>query len=110
MNESVRYQLIMRAGNKESYWSGLNVGHQCLVRRTWKDINNTCFPPPILPHPSSSKQVALDSPLLLSHVSDAVPDMASDLLLAQMLQLEFDREHDVQVKAEEQHLNKRSKG
>ena len=88
----------------------LNVGHQCLARRTRKDINNTCFPPPTLPHPSSSKQVALDSPLLLSHVSDVVPDTASDLLLAQMLQLEFDREHDVQMKTEERHLNKRSNG
>ena len=53
--------------------------------------------------------MASDSPVL-SHVSDVVPDTASDLLLAQMLQLEFDREHDVRVKAEERHLNKRSKG
>ena len=61
-------------------------------------------------HPSNSKQVASDSPSLLSQAPDAVPDTASDLLLAQMLQLEFDREHDVRVRAEERHLNKRSKG
>ena len=52
--------------------------------------------------------MASDSPAV--HVSDGAPDTANDLLLAQMLQLEFDREHDSQVKAEERHMNKRSKG
>lgn len=34
----------------------------------------------------------------------------SDFLLAQMLQLEFDEEHDRQVTAEERHYNKQSRG
>lgn len=34
----------------------------------------------------------------------------SDLILAQMLQLEFDREHDRQLVAEEKQYNKQSKG
>ena len=33
-----------------------------------------------------------------------------DLLMAQMLQLEFDREHDRQLQAEEKHANKQSSG
>ena len=52
--------------------------------------------------------MALDSPVVVSDT--VVPDTANDLLLAQMLQFEFDREHDSQVKAEERHMNKRSKG
>ena len=34
----------------------------------------------------------------------------SDHVLAQMLQLEFDREHDRQLMAEEKHYNKQTKG
>lgn len=34
----------------------------------------------------------------------------SDFLLAQMLQLEFDKEHDRQLTAEEKHYNKQSRG
>ncbi len=37
-------------------------------------------------------------------------DTQDDLLLAQMLQLEYDREHDLQLRAEEKHFNKHSKG
>ena len=33
-----------------------------------------------------------------------------DYLLAQMLQLEFDKEHDLRLQAEERHFNKHSKG
>lgn len=33
-----------------------------------------------------------------------------DYLLAQMLQLEYDREHDLQLRAEEKHFNKHSTG
>lgn len=33
-----------------------------------------------------------------------------DYLLAQMLQLEFDKEHDLRLQAEEKHFNKHSKG
>ena len=68
------------------------------------------IPPPPPPPPPTSELVASDSPAVLSHLSDGAPDTANDLLLAQMLQLEFDREHDSQVKAEERHMNKRSKG
>ena len=37
-------------------------------------------------------------------------DTRDDFLLAQMLQLEFDREHDSMLTAEEKHYNKHSKG
>ena len=40
----------------------------------------------------------------------AEPDTHDDFLLAQMLQLEFDREHDSLLTAEEKHYNKHSKG
>ena len=35
---------------------------------------------------------------------------SNDLLLAQMLQLEYDREHDRQLNVEERHFNKHNKG
>lgn len=38
------------------------------------------------------------------------PDTKDDFLLAQMLQLEFDKEHDTMLTAEEKHFNKHSKG
>ena len=38
------------------------------------------------------------------------PDTSNDLLLAQMLQLEFDRQHDRLVGAEERVYNRDSKG
>ena len=37
-------------------------------------------------------------------------EVSSDLLLAQMLQHEFDREHDSLLKIEENHVNKTSRG
>ena len=37
-------------------------------------------------------------------------DTGSDYMLAQMLQLEYDREHDRQLQVEEKHFNKQSKG
>ena len=37
-------------------------------------------------------------------------DTSSDFLLAQMLQLEYDREHDRQLQVDENHFNKHSKG
>lgn len=40
----------------------------------------------------------------------AEADTRDDFLLAQMLQLEFDREHDSLLTAEEKHYNKHSKG
>lgn len=40
----------------------------------------------------------------------AEPDTRDDFLLAQMLQLDFDREHDSLLTAEEKHYNKHSKG
>lgn len=51
-----------------------------------------------------------------NHVTDTptsnegVCSTDSDLILAQMLQLEFDREHDRQLVVEEKHFNKQSKG
>ena len=41
---------------------------------------------------------------------DESPDTSNDLLLAQMLQLEFDRQHDRLVGAEERVYNRDSKG
>lgn len=41
---------------------------------------------------------------------DSSLDTSSDLLLAQMLQLEYDREHDRQLLTEEKHFNKHNKG
>lgn len=40
----------------------------------------------------------------------APEDTQDDYLLAQMLQLEYDKEHDLQLRAEERHFNKHSKG
>jgi len=37
-------------------------------------------------------------------------EVSSDLLLAQMLQHEFDREHDSLLQIEENHVNKASRG
>lgn len=37
-------------------------------------------------------------------------EVSSDLLLAQMLQHEFDREHDSLLQIEENHVNKTSRG
>lgn len=37
------------------------------------------------------------------------PDCSDDLLIAQMLQMEFDKEHDQALKSEERHQNKGSK-
>ena len=37
-------------------------------------------------------------------------DTSRDLLLAQMLQLEYDKEHDQQLLTEEKHFNKHNKG
>ena len=42
-------------------------------------------------------------------VTEDVTDTVDDLLLAQMLQLEFDREYDSLVSAQEKHQNKNSK-
>lgn len=42
--------------------------------------------------------------------STAPADTSNDLLLAQMMQLEYDREHDRMLRAEEKHFNKHSKG
>ena len=41
---------------------------------------------------------------------DCSNDTSSDHLLAQMLQLEFDREHDQQLRVEERHFNQHNKG
>ena len=41
---------------------------------------------------------------------DSLLDTSSDLLLAQMLQLEYDKEHDRQLLTEEKHFNKHNKG
>jgi len=38
------------------------------------------------------------------------PDTQDDFMLAQMLQLEYDKEHDLKLKADEKHFNKHSKG
>lgn len=48
-------------------------------------------------------------PSLLA-VGPAPEDTQDDYLLAQMLQLEFDKEHDLQLQAEEKHFNKHSTG
>ncbi len=50
------------------------------------------------------------SPLKLLSMTPAPSDTDSDVMLAQMLQLEFDREHDHRIKAEEKHYNKHNKG
>lgn len=42
-------------------------------------------------------------------MTEDISDTVDDLLLAQMLQLEFDREHDLLVDAQEKHHNKNSK-
>lgn len=43
-------------------------------------------------------------------LSDEVPDTTSDLMLAQMLQMQFDREFDDQLRREEKKFNGDSKG
>lgn len=43
-------------------------------------------------------------------VGPAPEGTQDDCLLAQMLQLEFDKEHDLQLQAEEKHLNRHSQG
>ena len=50
------------------------------------------------------------NPLKLLATTDPAPDTDSDLLLAHMLQLEFDREHDHMLTAEEKHHNKHNRG
>ncbi len=40
----------------------------------------------------------------------APAETQDDYLLAQMLQLEYDKEHDLRLQAEEKHFNKHSKG
>ena len=50
------------------------------------------------------------APVHVDGVTEDVNDTTSDdLLLAQMLQLEFDREHDLLVSAQEKHHNKNNK-
>lgn len=55
-----------------------------------------------------SGPVSVGAPL--SHSSSDHTDTSNDLLLAQMLQLEFDREHDRLLHAEERQFNRDSKG
>lgn len=55
----------------------------------------------------SSERPAVKS---LLEVARPVEDTQDDYLLAQMLQLEFDKEHDLKLRAEEKHFNKHSKG
>lgn len=43
-------------------------------------------------------------------LADEAPDTASDLMLAQMLQMQFDREFDDQLRREEKKFNGDSKG
>ena len=57
--------------------------------------------------PDSSLKLLSMSPV---PSDDTNPHTDSDVLLAQMLQLEFDREHDQRIKAEEKHYNKHNKG
>ncbi len=45
-----------------------------------------------------------------THPQDGGDTTTSDLLLAQMLQLEYDREHDRQLNIEEKHFNQHNKG
>jgi len=47
--------------------------------------------------------------VIVESVTEDVSDTVDDLLLAQMLQLEFDREYDLLVSAQEKHHNKNSK-
>ena len=45
------------------------------------------------------------------HLAGPAPEATQDdFLLAQMLQLEYDKEHDLRLQAEEKHFNKHSKG
>ena len=48
-------------------------------------------------------------PVHIESITTDSSDTGDDLLLAQMLQLEFDREHDLLVSAQEKHHNKNSK-
>jgi len=49
------------------------------------------------------------TPLSVQTITEDSTDTMDDLLLAQMLQLEYDREHDLLVAAQEKHHNKDSK-
>ena len=76
-------------------------------------------PMPLIPGWKTTNQGSLCSPRCRQAQVDPVSpilstnegpgDTSDDLLLAQMLQLEFDREHDRMLKAEEKHYNKHSK-
>ena len=70
-------------------------------------------PLPLLPHTHShTHRQELSGhmrPPVLSTQGEG-PDTSNDLLLAQMLQLEFDRQHDRLVGAEEKVYNRDSKG
>jgi len=49
------------------------------------------------------------TPISVQTITEDSTDTMDDLLLAQMLQLEYDREHDLLVAAQEKHHNKDSK-
>lgn len=55
------------------------------------------------------KEEELAPVVSVESVTEDVSDTVDDLMLAQMLQLEFDREHDLLVSAQEKHHNKNSK-
>lgn len=61
----------------------------------------------LLPGPPSSLCLSPGADLLLS---DDACDTTSDLMLAQMLQMQFDREFDDQLRREEKKFNRDSKG
>lgn len=67
----------------------------------------TCFT--CYHHVLQDKEEQLVPPVCAENVKEDVSDTVDDLLLAQMLQLEFDREHDLLVSAQEKHHNKNSK-
>lgn len=54
--------------------------------------------------------MCLFSPSVLSLSDDAAADTTSDLMLAQMLQMQYDREFDDQLRREEKKFNGDSKG
>ena len=49
------------------------------------------------------------TPICVKTITEDSTDTMDDLLMAQMLQLEYDREHDLLVAAQEKHHNKDSK-
>lgn len=55
------------------------------------------------------KEEQLTSTVSVESGGEVASDTVDDLLLAQMLQLEFDREHDLLVSVQEKHHNKNSK-